>query len=305
MSYTRSTPEERQAKLDASHQQLTDAVAALTSSDDWCRYLDVMSRFHTYSATNCLMIAMQRPEATRVAGFRAWTTFGRQVRKGSKGIAIWAPVTRKTDTAEGAESELSDIRRCVGFRLAYVFDVADTDGDELPTSPASARLLAGDAPSGMWEALAAQVEAAGYQLELVDTIAHSPGANGTTSALEHVVQVATSNRSPASMAKTLSHELAHVLLHTSALQAGTLERARAEVEAESTAYLVCAGFGLNSMEYTLGYVATWSGGDSTQVLATAATVQRCARAILEAADSATQAPVPTEPESSFPGEVLP
>jgi antirestriction protein ArdC len=107
------------------------------------------------------------------------------------------------------------------------------------------------------------------------------------------------------MAKTLSHELAHVLLHTSALQAGTLERARAEVEAESTAYLVCAGFGLNSMEYTLGYVATWSGGDSTQVLATAATVQRCARAILEAADSATQAPVPTEPESSFPGEVLP
>src|SRR5580700_10539868 len=115
MPRTRSNPEKRQAKLDAAHQQLANAVAALTSSDDWLCYLDVLSRFHTYSATNCLMIAMQRPEATRVAGFRAWTTFGRQVRKGSKGIAIWAPVTRKTDTAEGAESEPSDIRRCVGF----------------------------------------------------------------------------------------------------------------------------------------------------------------------------------------------
>jgi antirestriction protein ArdC len=283
MSRTRSTPEERQAKLDAAHQQLADAVAALTSSDDWCRYLEVMSRFHTYSATNCLMIAMQRPEATRVAGFRAWTTFGRQVRKGSKGIAIWAPVTRKVDQAEGTEHDPSDPRRCVGFRLTYVFDVADTDGDLLPTSPAPARLLAGAAPEGMWDALAAQVHAAGYQLELVDTIAHSPGANGTTSPLEHVVQIATSDRSPASMAKTLSHELAHVLLHAAALQAGTLERARAEVEAESTAYLVCSAFGLDSMDYTLGYVATWSGGDATQVLATAVTVQRCARAILEAA----------------------
>jgi antirestriction protein ArdC len=242
------------------------------------------------------MIAMQRPKATRVAGFRAWTTFGRQVRKGSKGIAIWAPVTRKTETAEGGETDPSDIRRCVGFRLAYVFDVSDTDGDQLPTSPAPARLLAGDAPS---------VQTAGYQLELVESIAHSPGANGTTSALDHVVQIATSDRSPASMAKTLSHELAHVLLHTSALQAGTLERARAEVEAESTAYLVCAGFGLDSMEYTLGYVATWSGGDSSQVLATAATVQRCARAILETADSAFEATLPTETESTFPGEVLP
>jgi antirestriction protein ArdC len=303
MSRTRSTPEERQAKLDAAHQQLADAVAALTSSDDWCRYLEVMSRFHTYSATNCLMIAMQRPEATRVAGFRAWTTFGRQVRKGSKGIAIWAPVIRKLDTEEGAEPDPNGIRRCVGFRLAHVFDIADTDGDLLPASPAPARLLAGEAPEGMWEALAAQVSAAGYELELVDTIAHSPGANGTTSPLEHLVQIATSDRSPASMAKTHSHELAHVLLHATALGAGTLERAQAEVEAESTAYLVCAAFGLDSMDYTLGYVANWSGGDADQVLATAVTVQRCARAILEAADPAAADAIPEETPSALLAEV--
>jgi antirestriction protein ArdC len=305
MSRTRSNPEERQAKLDAAHQQLADAVAALTSSDDWLRYLDVMNRFHTYSATNCLMISMQRAEATRVAGFRAWTTFGRQVRRGAKGIAIWAPVTRKLGIAEDGEPDPKGIRRCVGFRLTYVFDVADTEGDALPASPAPARLLAGEAPAGMWDALAAQVHAAGYELELVDTIAHSPGANGTTNPIDHVVQIATSDRSPASMAKTLSHELAHVLLHASALGAGTLERARAEVEAESTAYLVCAAFGLDSMDYTLGYVANWSGGDSAQILATAITVQRCARAILDAADPAIGVSAPTDAASAVPVEVAP
>jgi hypothetical protein len=187
--------------------------------------------------------------------------------------------------------------------LTYVFDVADTDGDPLPSSPAPARLLPGAAPEGMWDALAAQVHAAGYQLELVDTIAHSPGANGSTSPLEHVVQIATSDRSPASMAKTLGHELAHVILHAAALQSGTLVRARAEVEAESTAYLVCAAFGLDSMDYTLGYVATWSGGDATQVLATAVTVQRCARTILEAAGPPVTDADPEAALSSLSAEV--
>jgi hypothetical protein len=225
------------------------------------------------------------------------------VRKGAKGIAIWAPVTRRLESPEGAESESDGIRRCVGFRLAYVFDIADTDGAALPASPAPARLLTGEAPGGMWDALAAQVHGAGYELELVDTIAHSPGANGTTNSIDHVVQVATSNRSAASMAKTLSHELAHVLLHASALQAGTLERSRAEVEAESTAYLVCAAFGLDSMDYTLGYVANWSGGDAAQVLATAVTVQRCARAILEAAGPTAADAVPEVTPSALSAEV--
>jgi hypothetical protein len=211
------------------------------------------------------------------------------VQKGVKGIAIWAPVTRKVETAD-EESEQTAVRRCVGFRLAYVFDVADTEGDPLPESPASARLLSGEASPGMWDTLAAQVQLAGYRIELVDAIAHSPGANGTTSPIGRVVQIATSGRSPAAMCKTLAHELAHVLLHATALQTGTLERARAEVEAESVAYLVCAGYALDSMDYSLGYVTNWSGGDADRVLATAVTVQRCARAILESAEQ-TASPV--------------
>jgi len=105
-----------------------------------------VNRFHSYSATNCLMIAFQRPDATRVAGYRTWTTLGRQVQRGSKGIAIWAPVTRKVATAEDGDPDPDALRRCVGFRLAYVFDVADTEGDRLPEPPAPARLPAGEAP---------------------------------------------------------------------------------------------------------------------------------------------------------------
>jgi antirestriction protein ArdC len=301
MSRTRLNPEERQAKLDAAHQQLLVAVEALTTSEDWRRYLGVVNRFHTYSATNCLMIAFQRPKATRVAGYRTWTTFGRQVRKGSKGIAIWAPVTRKVETAEGGEPDPDALRRCVGFRLAYVFDVADTEGDPLPEPPAPARLLAGEAPAGMWDALADLVVGAGYRIELVDAIAHSPGANGTTSPNDRLVQIATSGRSAAAMCKTLAHELAHVLLHATALETGTLERARAEIEAESVAYLVCAGFGLDSMEYTLGYMANWSDGDSERVLATAVTVQRCARAILAATEQTAFLSVGDEHPASSAG----
>ena len=182
-----------------------------------------------------------------------------------------------------------------------MFDVADTEGDPLPESPAAARLLAGEAPAGMWDALAAQVLAAGYRIELVDAIAHSPGANGTTSPIDQVVQIATSGRSAAAMCKTLAHELAHVLLHAAALQTGTLERARAEVEAESVAYLVCAGFGLDSMEYTLGYVTNWSDGDVDRVLATAVTVQRCARAILESAEQTDSPAAGSERPTSLTG----
>lgn len=302
MSRVPLNPQERQAKLDAAHQQLVVTVEALTDSDDWRRYLEVMSRFHSYSATNCLMIAFQRPDATRVAGYRAWTTFGRQVQKekGAKGIAIWAPVTRKVQTADD-DSELAAVRRCVGFRLAYVFDVADTEGDPLPASPASAHLLAGEAPTGMWNALAAQVLAAGYRIELVEAIAHSPGANGTTSPNDQLVKIATFRRSPAAVCKTLAHELAHVLLHATALTTGTLEQARAEVEAESVAYLVCAGYGLDSMDYTLGYVANWSGGDADRVLATAVTVQRCARTILESAEQTVSPSGGSERPTSFAG----
>lgn len=105
--------------------------AALTA------YLNITARFHKYSWTNCLLIAMQRPNATHVAGFRAWLGFGRHVRKGEKGIAILAPIICKRNAdadslQQDGSNTVQPISHLVGFCSAYVFDIAQTDGQELP-----------------------------------------------------------------------------------------------------------------------------------------------------------------------------
>jgi len=126
------TSEQRQAKLDEAHNRLVAAVGELQSSDDWLRYLAAMNRFHRYSVSNVLLIVIQRPDATQVAGYSTWKALGRQVNKGAKGIAIFAPVTAKrtvdNDDASGdTDTEPGTVKRIVGFRLTYVFDPLSRD----------------------------------------------------------------------------------------------------------------------------------------------------------------------------------
>ena len=109
--------------------QLTEGIANLTSSTQWQDYLNFQSRFHRYSFGNVLLIALQRPDATRVAGFNAWKKSNRFVRKGEKAIWILAPMVYKNPDAE--EGEVDRVIR--GFKFVPVFDVAQTDGEELPT----------------------------------------------------------------------------------------------------------------------------------------------------------------------------
>jgi len=277
----RSNPEARAAKLSAAHDRLVEAVTSLTSSEDWLSYLGAMSRFHRYSATNVAMILSQRPHASQVAGFRTWQAMGRQVRKGAKGIAVWAPCTYKVER-ENESGETIEGKALGGFRLAYVFDVADTDGDPLPEAPAAARaeLLTGAAPDGMWEYLVGQVEAQGYEVRLVEDLG---GPNGRTTWGSRLVEVVTTDRSEAAMTKTLAHELGHVLLHAGA--GGFTCREVAEVEAESVAYLVGSAFGLDTTDYSLGYVVNWSGGDHRVVLAVAQRVMNAAAMALAGLDT--------------------
>ena len=108
--------------------QLTEGIANLTSSEQWQDYLNFQSRFHRYSFGNVLLIALQRPDATRVAGFNAWKKSNRFVRKGEKAIWILAPMVYKNPDAEEGEGD----RVIRGFKFVPVFDVAQTDGEELP-----------------------------------------------------------------------------------------------------------------------------------------------------------------------------
>jgi antirestriction protein ArdC len=273
-------------RLAAIHAQLLDQVERLTSSEVWKTTLQVAARFHAYSPNNVLLIAAQRPDATRVAGYRAWAQLGRQVRKGEHGIAILAPVLRRTDPAvsppgEGAQPRSVDgdsprRRVLAGFRVTHVFDVSQTDGPDLPDLRPT--LLDGASPLGLWSDLLDQVEAAGYAIDYADL----GEANGRTDFTDHTVMLHT-GRSGAQLTKTLAHELGHITLHAPDVRPDGMTRDTAEIEAESVAYVVTAAHGLFADDYSVPHVTGWSGGDLDRVAATATRVLATARTILRAA----------------------
>jgi len=247
---------------------LAEGVRDLTDSDRWRAHLDVQGRFHRYSFNNALLIGAQDPEATRVAGFAAWKKLGRTVVKGERAIWILAPmVGRRTATADGEEK-----RPVYGFRPVAVFDVAQTEGDELPQV---CRNLEGEDPAALFEALRGQADRMGYSVELAEL----PGTtNGDCTFAKRRIRIESRNQ-PAQRVKTLAHELAHALLH-----AGAGDRALAELEAESAAYVVCRSLGLDTGEYSFGYVACWAGGGVeavARIAASGSVIQRAASVILD------------------------
>ena len=285
-------------KLRRIHDRLAAAVRDLTRSEAWRQMLTVAARLPSYSPHNLLLIASQRPDASRVAGYTAWRQLGRQVRKGERGIAILAPVRYRVGdggdrdataaTMSNADDTANERRQVLrGFRVAYVFDIAQTEGPPLPE--VRPRLLDGHAPPGLWDALARQVHDAGFTLTRGDC---SP-ANGVTDRLANRVTVRP-DLPEAQAVKTLAHELAHVMLHGPDAPE-SMTRGRAEVEAESVAYLVTTAHGLDPADYTVPYVTGWSDGQVGLVLDTAERVLSTAGTILAATaatDAASVTPLP-------------
>src|ERR1039458_220700 len=206
---------------------------------------------------------LQRPDATRVAGYRTWQSMGRQVCKGEHGIRILAPChyRYKVTDDDGTETAHVGVR---GFTTATVFDVSQTEGEELPD--VRPELLEGDDVAGLWDELSVQVKAAGYTVERGDCF----GANGRTDHSVRTVRVR-ADVSDAQAAKTLCHELAHVMLHPDTAEYFQC-RGRSEVEAESVAYLVCQAAGLVTDGYSWPYIAHWSDGEAKVVQETAGRV---------------------------------
>ena len=260
-------------KLRAAHDKLQSAVTEIVSGDDWRRMLKVASNFHRYSFNNHLMIFLQRPDATLVAGFHKWKSMGRFVKKGEKGIAIFAPCKYRTkiESDDGEEQTLQQIR---GFRVVYVFDISQTEGDEIPDLDAvRPKLLDGDAPEGMWDVLVSQANAAGF--EVIREQRRSE--NGYCDFLNKKIAVRP-DVAGAQAVKTLVHELAHALLHGDDV---ARPREIQEVEVESVAYTVCDAIGLDTSDYSFAYVARWSDGFAELVKDTAERVIGCAKQILE------------------------
>lgn len=291
-------------RLQQVHQRLQDAVENLTSGPGWQQMLRTAAALPTYSPHNVLLITQQCPHAQAVAGFHTWKALGRSVRKGEKGLAILAPVLRRGTSpdqqtatpdrrpaaalpAQGSGSASADLskdaggsRRVVGFRVVHVFDISQTDGPDLPDP--TPVLLNGQAPPGLLDGLSAQVRDQGFQLIRHDFTIPHPGQgspNGVTDYFSRTV-IVRPDLTPAQTAKTLAHELGHVLLHGPGQRPDGLTREQAEVEAESVAYVVTAAHSLDSSDYTIPYVAGWSAGNHELIARTAERVLSTAKDIL-------------------------
>jgi hypothetical protein len=232
---------------------LTEGVEHLATTGTWHEYLRAARTFHAYSFNNVLLLALQNPDATRVAGFHAWAKLGRSVCRGEKALWVLAPITRRRSDAVGEHDDVDaghirSPRQPVGFRAVPVWDVTQTEGDPLPHL--ALRLL-GDDPFDAYVRLTSLAESLGYRVE----DAELPGeTNGDCAFDLRRIRVRTGN-SPAQRAKTLAHEIAHAVLHE-----GCRDRARAELEAESVAFIVCSELELDASAYSFGYVTSWAGG---------------------------------------------
>jgi len=270
------TPEERKAQAEALHESIATQVEALRDSDRWTRFLAFAAAFHAYSLNNVLLILSQRPDAERVAGFRKWQALGRQVRKGEKSLRIFGYSTKKvTEQDENGE----DVeKRYPRFPILSVFDIAQTDPvDPDAADPSTlAAPLTGPDDHGVIATLTAHLEADGWSVEHTEP---GQGRNGFTEPEARRVVIG-SHLSPEHAAKTLIHELAHIVLgHTDDLTEYAEHRGLMETEAESVAYVVAGLVGFDTAAYSIGYVAGWSDADTDLIRSTAARVLTAAHQV--------------------------
>jgi len=222
-------------------------------SDALTNYLTAMSRFHNYSFGNVLEIARQMPTATRVAGFWTWKNMGRSVNAGAKGIRILAPmmgVRRKKDKEAQKDITKQNERVLLGFRNAYVFDISQTNGVDLP----SMHEVSGD-PGDNIDRLAAFLTSKGIQLAYNPNIAPALGMSygGRIAILP--------GQSKAEEFSTLVHETAHELLHKAERRTATTKTMR-ELEAEAVAFVVGKAVGLKNESASADYIQLYQGNAS-------------------------------------------
>lgn len=250
------------AKIQKAQEQLAAGLAALQTSDDWRRTLERMAllgpvSIGRFSFRNIVLLLSQRPTITHAATFNGWRSRNRSVKKGEKAAVILRPriVKEKTTDSSGAQAERSKL---IGFSYMTVFGLEQTEGEPLP-EPVRPQHL--DTPEGFgWtvdtlrSVVAAVPGVAGITLR--HRGAGDPaGALGWFDLTTHQVVVLLGESSPATQLKTLLHEVAHAVLHGDGEHHAT---ATAEVEAESTAFVVAHALGLDSSVYSLPYVATWA-----------------------------------------------
>lgn len=279
-------------KLKELTDKLEQGVREIFTGGRYAEYLRAMSKFHSYSYGNVLLILMQNPAATYVAGFQTWKKeFGRNVKAKEHGIKILAPCPyrrfaeqeqrdRNGNPIFGADGKPLKERTLVQFlkyRMVTVFDISQTEGRPLPSLGISE--LSGDV-SGFEE-----LESAITKISPVPILYEAP-SGAAKGCFNHVTEeiFIRPAMSQTQTIKTMLHEISHAILHQH--KNGKLpekDRHTREVEAESVAYVVCQHFGMDTSEYSFGYVAGWSRGKELDELkASLDTIRTCAAYLIDA-----------------------
>ena len=271
---TSNNPQQRQATKEIISANVKSLIEQLEAghSEALTVYLEAMRRFHSYSFGNILEIARQKPTATRVAGMYAWNQLGRRIKKGEKGIRILAPIVGvKRKPEEEAEKDITKQNRAVlvGFRNAYVFDVGQTEGAELPAM----REISGDVGENR-ERLLSFIEQQGIELVFSENIAPALGVSygGRIAILP--------GQSKAEEFSTLVHELAHEMLHKAERRTTTTKVVK-ETEAEAIAFIIGKAVGLETGSASADYIHLYHG-NSSLLIESLEVIQKTSAVILSA-----------------------
>ena len=295
------TSEKPAEKLKEITDRLEQGITELFDSERYKEYLRVMSKFHNYSFNNTLLIAMQKPDASLVAGFSSWkNNFGRNVMKGQKGIKIIAPspykvkqemkkidphtqqpIIGKDGKPVTEEKEIT----IPAYKVVSVFDVSQTEGKELPDIAVDE--LTGDVEryKDFFAALE-KTSPVPIGFEKIEG-----GAHGYYHLEDKRIAI-NEGMSELQTLKTAIHEIAHAKLHDIDLNAPKeeqqprVDRRTREVEAESVAYTVCQHYGLDTSDYSFGYVAGWSSGrELAELKSSLETIRSAAAEIINSIDA--------------------
>ena len=275
-------------------EKLESGIRDMMNSDNYKNYLKTMSKFTNYSFNNSLLIAMQCPEASYVAGYRSWeANFERHVNKGEKAIKILAPAPYKIEREQdkiGSDGKViknadgSTIKEKVevtipAFKAISVFDVSQTSGKELPSIGVNQLDGTVEGYSDFMKALE-NFSPAPISFENIEG-----GAHGYFSPSENRI-VIQEGMSELQTCKTALHEVTHSILHNKDAEKEIApDRNTKEVQAESVAYTVCQHYGLDTSDYSFGYVAGWSSDkDMKELRASLETIQNTAKDMINGID---------------------
>lgn len=259
-------------KLKEYQEKLMEGVKRVLESDNFRDFLAFSSKFRRYSFGNTILIWSQNRNSTRVAGFKTWNSLGRRIKKGEKGIVIFAPIIKKArkETSEDMPDDGEEKDALIGFKAVHVWDVGQTEGDPLPELETGEIRPEDGYPESLFERILASSP---VPIEV-------KGLDGEKRGLYLVEEkriIVSSALNTAEKCKTLLHELAHHMALSAEPGGGATFDGRSahEVLAEGAAYLACCHFGIDSSEYSFLYLASWeqdfrkilSFGDTSRNLA--------------------------------------